>query len=658
MNTEMKTTHKTTLWAWLLLAVLCCASPKATARKARTFSRPAWVGSTTSTIRITKVEFADTATIISFHERYKPGWWIRMSKDSWLLGDDNRKYKALRGEGIVLGEHYVTPPSGEGEFKVVFEPMPRKTRFFDFIEGNMQGAFNIYGVHEEGKVPKVPGKRKPFVMTPELERQFFTADTACVRGRIEGYSRSQGYSTMLYNRCEPTTGERVPLVVDIREDGTFEFRFWAWHPVEGALLIEGKDFREWLNFYAVPGQTTEMVMRADGSVSCASAPSGPFGRKRSLEHGVSELCAYPYDEFSAVSDSLGFKDFTENAMRRMRERLRAVDYVAWRFGYTPWERHLAECQTRLAHGMAVFDYEMNQNFAIDYEKMKWEEIRAKMAPYRDPANYRFLREMPCDDVSALVLRDLDIFLNRYEFSSVMRSPAVLVGSMEPDSVAKEDAVMMAVDTAILGADEPSLLGRLMVLRALSSDLGRNYSEAPSMYDSIYQNRLAYMNREVLRVQAGRLLEQARRRNTLTYALPDTEGGKLLRRLTEKYRGKYVLIDFWGMFCGPCRSGIERSKPMREALRNHPDVDFLFISTEGEGPEENYRKYVDEHLSREDVVQVSRDDFNRLMELFNFLGIPHYETLDRMGNVVRSGLRYAPEAQFRLHLEDLKRQLEP
>lgn len=656
MNTEMKTTHKATLWAWLLLAVLCCASPEATARKARTFSRPAWVGSTTSTIRITKVEFADTATIISFHERYKPGWWIQVSKDAWLLGDDNRKYKALRGEGIVLGEHYVTPPSGEGEFKVLFEPMPRKTRFFDFIEGNMQGAFNIYGVHEEGKAPQVPEEREPFVMTPELERQFFTADTACVRGRIEGYSRSQGYSTMLYNRCEPTTGERVPLVVDIREDGTFEFRFWAWYPVEGALLIEGKDFRKWLNFYAVPGQTTEMVMRADGSVSCASVPSGPFGRKRSLEHGVSELCAYPYDEFSAVSDSLGFKDFTENAMRRMRERLRAVDYVAWRFGYTPWERHLAKCQTRLVHGMAVFDYEMNQHFSIDW-KMAQEEINKKMAPYRAPANYRFLREMPCNDVSVCVLRDLDIFLNRYEFSSVMRSPAVLTGSMEPDSVAKEDAAMMAVDTAILRADEPSLLGRLVVLRALSSDLGRNYSEAPSMYDSIYQNRLAYMNCEVLRVQAERLLEQACRRNTLTYALPDTEGGKLLRRLTEKYRGKYVLIDFWGMFCGPCRSGIERSKPMREALRNHSDVDFLFISTEGEGPEENYRKYVDEHLSGEDVVQVSRDDFNRLMELFNFLGIPHYETLDRMGNVVRSGLRYASEEQFRLHLENLKQQLE-
>ena len=209
MNTEMKTTHKATLWAWLLLAVLCCASPEATARKARTFSRPAWVGSTTSTIRITKVEFADTATIISFHERYKPGWWIQMSKDSWLLGDDNRKYKALRGEGIVLGEHYVTPPSGEGEFKVLFEPMPRKTRFFDFIEGICKGRLiSMACTKREGPA----GARGTGAVRDDTRvgAAVFTADTACVRGRIEGYSRSQGYSTMLYGRCEPTTGERVP----------------------------------------------------------------------------------------------------------------------------------------------------------------------------------------------------------------------------------------------------------------------------------------------------------------------------------------------------------------------------------------------------------------------------------------------------------------
>ena len=93
MNTEMKTTHKISLWAWLLLAVLCCVSPEAAAKKTRMFSRPAWIGSTTSVVRITKVEFSDTATIISFHERFKPGWWVKIAKDSYLIGEDGRHYK-------------------------------------------------------------------------------------------------------------------------------------------------------------------------------------------------------------------------------------------------------------------------------------------------------------------------------------------------------------------------------------------------------------------------------------------------------------------------------------------------------------------------------------------------------------------------------------
>ena len=97
--------------------------------------------------------------------------------------------------------------------------------------------------------------------------------------------------------------------------------------------------------------------------------------------------------------------------------------------------------------------------------------------------------------------------------------------------------------------------------------------------------------------------------------------------------------------------------MREALRNHPDVDFLFISKEGEGPEASYRKYVEEQLDGEDVIQVSGDDYHRLMELFNFLGIPHYETLDREGRVVRKGLQYDSEEQFLHQLNNLKSKLE-
>ena len=57
------------------LAAIFCFMMALTAQ-AGGFKHPAWLGSTTEIIRITGVEFTDTATILSFHERNKPGWGI------------------------------------------------------------------------------------------------------------------------------------------------------------------------------------------------------------------------------------------------------------------------------------------------------------------------------------------------------------------------------------------------------------------------------------------------------------------------------------------------------------------------------------------------------------------------------------------------------
>lgn len=66
----------------------------------------------------------------------------------------------------------------------------------------------------------------------------------------------------------------------------------------------------------------------------------------------------------------------------------------------------------------------------------------------------------------------------------------------------------------------------------------------------------------------------------------------------------------------------------------------------------------ENLEGEDVVRVSRAEYNHLMQLFHFLSIPHYELLDRQGNVVREELHlYAPEKQFLDELNEIKSRLE-
>ena len=81
---------------WWSATIICLMM--ALTAQAGGFKHPAWLGSTTEIIRITGVEFTDTATILSFHERNKPGWWIRIAKETFLEDMGRRRYKAIRGE--------------------------------------------------------------------------------------------------------------------------------------------------------------------------------------------------------------------------------------------------------------------------------------------------------------------------------------------------------------------------------------------------------------------------------------------------------------------------------------------------------------------------------------------------------------------------------
>ena len=112
-----------------------------------------------------------------------------------------------------------------------------------------------------------------------------------------------------------------------------------------------------------------------------------------------------------------------------------------------------------------------------------------------------------------------------------------------------------------------------------------------------------------------------------------------------------------MSCGPCRAAIQESKKLRAEIAKRDDVKLIFIAEESTpGGSDAYKKYVAEWLGDEEAVCVSNADFSRMQELFEFSGIPHYETITPDGSRVSDDLRLQGYYNFVEQLEKLKEKL--
>ena len=100
----------------------------------------------------------------------------------------------------------------------------------------------------------------------------------------------------------------------------------------------------------------------------------------------------------------------------------------------------------------------------------------------------------------------------------------------------------------------------------------------------------------------------------------------------------LLIDFWGINCGPCCHAIKNSVKAREKNRNHPDFKMLFISDDSSS-DKRYEDFVMKYLDGETSYRIPESDFHLLRDLFAFSGIPRYVLIGRDGKVLDSNFSF-------------------
>ena len=132
-----------------------------------------------------------------------------------------------------------------------------------------------------------------------------------------------------------------------------------------------------------------------------------------------------------------------------------------------------------------------------------------------------------------------------------------------------------------------------------------------------------------------------RPDTVAERTPDDEA---FDELIAPYAGHVLFIDFWGIGCGPCRTGMLAARKTVEELGDRR-IRFLYVSCETDCTKEAHDRFLSENSIRGEHLRVGRDVWNRLSAKLSIGGIPHYAVVDKQGRIVDNNgwCMHGPEA---------------
>ena len=113
----------------------------------------------------------------------------------------------------------------------------------------------------------------------------------------------------------------------------------------------------------------------------------------------------------------------------------------------------------------------------------------------------------------------------------------------------------------------------------------------------------------------------------------SDGEQILRKITEPYRGRLILLDIWGTWCGPCKEALAHSQEEYERLKGY-DLVYLYLANRSD--DGTWKNVIKEYNVLGDNVVHYNLPVEQQSAVEHFLQVhffPTYKLIDRDGTVL-------------------------
>lgn len=500
-------------------------------------------------------------------------------------------------------------------------------------------------------------------VTGLAQEVFFHTDSALIRGRIADYSASMGFQMLSAQIDDLFMDEHQVVSAEIREDGTFEKRLLLHHPVYNWFFTSTENIgKKQVPFYVCPGDTLDITISFNGKdiPDCKYSGGHADDVARLLQVRTEYLDTYGQC-LSFIGDIPEYNHWADSVYSA---RLDEVEKCATEHAFTPFEHQLMLCDVSANFGVSYLAYfgQMKTKLTQSDPSAEYMAGNAVMERLSQANQYEVLRRLPNDDPLMMASMYYPLYMNKLQFAAPLRYPLMVKrGGLTDDNKEEVEVDLGHFKTQgrkMFDADHDMLPIQFLQLQRINEAIGAWMDEGKA--EENYNALLPYISHPQIK-EIGLQCFQEMMSTGTAYPLPEGPAADFVREILAMFPSRYIVLDFWAMWCAPCKKEIMDTKDFRLRLRERSDIKFVFLANENCPERKDYQDFVRTNLDGEHNITIDDNRFRQMQDLFGFNAIPFNVTLTPDGRIVQDGLLLrGGEAGYDLFieaLEDMKARLE-